>query len=183
MGIQALILICGVAMADNSSVSTKLFEKLDALGIDVTTYEHEPVFTVAESQALRDEMPGGHTKNLFLKDKKGRHFLLTVLEDAQIDLKTVHQKIGAQGRVSFGKPDALMEFLGVVPGAVTAFGIINDTQNNVTLFLDEKLMAHDLINGHPLRNNATTAIAPADLKRFIEATDHEVNIAALDEKT
>ena len=85
---------------------------LDSLGIAVKTRDHPPVFTVEESKALRDEIPGGHTKNLFLKDKKGRHFLLTVEEDAVIDLKTVHAKIGASGRVSFGKPEQLMEYLG-----------------------------------------------------------------------
>lgn len=161
--------------------SEDLFKFLDELNIEINNYEHEPVFTVAESQSLRDGMPGGHTKNLFLKDKKGRYFLLTVLEDAQVDLKKVHQKIGAQGRVSFGKPDALMEFLGVVPGAVTAFGVFNDTEKNVTLVLDQKLMAHDIINGHPLRNNATTAIAAADLCKFVEATGHDLHITQLDE--
>ena len=94
-----------------------LFAFLDALSIATTTHEHAPVFTVAESQALRDEIPGGHTKNLFLKDKKGRYFLLTVGEEAEIDLKRIHTRIGAQGRVSFGKPEALMALLGVVPGA------------------------------------------------------------------
>ena len=162
----------------NSDDLHKFFVELD---IEVKTHEHEPVFTVAESQSLRDGMPGAHTKNLFLKDKKGRYFLLTVLEDAAIDLKTVHQKIGAQGRVSFGKPEALMEFLGVVPGAVTAFGIFNDTDTNVTLVLDQKLMTHDTVNGHPLRNNATTAIAAADLVKFVEATGHELHVIELDE--
>lgn len=161
--------------------SDDLFKFLDELNIEIKNYEHEPVFTVAESQSLRDGIPGGHTKNLFLKDKKGRYFLLTVLEDAQIDLKTVHQKIGAQGRVSFGKPDALMDFLGVIPGAVTAFGVFNDTEKNVTLVLDQKLMAHDIINGHPLRNNATTSIAAADLCKFVEATGHDLHIIQLDE--
>lgn len=159
--------------------SDELFGFLSDLGIETKTYEHPPVFTVGESQSMRDEMPGGHTKNLFLKDKKGRYFLLTVLEDSQINLKTIHQKIGAQGRVSFGKPDALMDNLGVVPGAVTSFGLINDTAGNVTLFLDENLMQHETINAHPLRNDATTAIAGSDLKKFIEATGHEVNVVSL----
>lgn len=168
-------------MVQAPKTSDDLLSFFAQLDIAVKTYEHEPVFTVAESQSLRDGIPGGHTKNLFLKDKKGRYFLLTVLEDAQIDLKTVHQKIGAQGRVSFGKPDALMEYLGVVPGAVTAFGVFNDTENRVTLVLDQKLMAHSVINGHPLRNDATTAIAAADLMKFIEATGHDVHVLALDE--
>ncbi len=162
--------------------SDDLFHFLDELSIKHKTYDHPPVFTVGESQQLRDEMPGGHTKNLFLKDKKGRFFLLTVLEDAQINLKTIHQQIGAQGRVSFGKPDALMALLGVEPGSVTAFGIINDPENMVTLVLDQALMDHDIINCHPLRNNATTAIGRDDLIKFIQATGHEAICLPIDER-
>lgn len=156
-----------------------LFAFLDQLSIKTTTHEHAPVFTVAESQAVRDAIPGGHTKNLFLKDKKGRYFLLTVGEDAQIDLKRIHTLIGAQGRVSFGKPDALMDLLGVVPGAVTCFGVINDTENEVTLIFDEALVKNEIINGHPLRNDATTSIARDDLKRFVEATGRAFTILNL----
>ena len=152
---------------------------LDDLGIETVTKDHPPVFTVEESKALRDAMPGGHTKNLFLRDKKGRHFLLTVGEDASVNLKTIHTLIGASGRVSFGKPEQMMEYLGVTPGAVTALGIVNDTQNAVTLFFDEALMEHDVINAHPLTNDATTAIATADMIRFVEATGHAVNILKL----
>lgn len=159
-----------------------LFAFFDELGIAYKNHEHAPVFTVAESQSLRDEMPGGHTKNLFVKDKKGRYFLLTVGEDAIIDLKSIHQTIGAQGRVSFGKPEALMELLGVIPGAVTALGVINDTQNQVTLIFDEDLIAHDIINCHPLRNDATTAIASADLRRFVEATGHAYQVLKLSQQ-
>ncbi|MEM1377214.1 MAG: YbaK/EbsC family protein, partial [Pseudomonadota bacterium] len=100
-------------------------------------------------------------------------------EDAVIDLKTIHTIIGAQGRVSFGKPDALMEFLGVIPGAVTAFGVINDAENNVTLIFDEALMLHEVINCHPLRNDATTSIASSDMKQFVEATGHEYRVLKL----
>lgn len=156
-----------------------LFAYLDELGIAVTTKYHPPVFTVEESKALRDAIPGGHTKNLFLRDRKGRYFLLTVGEDAVIDLKTIHTVIGASGRVSFGKPEKLMEYLGVIPGAVTAFGVVNDTGNAVTLIFDEALMAHDVINAHPLTNDATTSIATADLKRFVEATGHTVHVLKL----
>lgn len=145
---------------------------LDSLGISHKTVDHEPVFTVAESVALRDEIPGGHTKNLFVKDKKDQYFLLTVEENAVVDLKTVHTVIGAASRVSFGKPEKLMEYLGVIPGSVTAFGAINDIGNNVTFVLDEELMRHELINGHPLANDATTSIGRDDLVRFIEATGH-----------
>lgn len=162
--------------------SDDLFAYLDELGISYTNREHAPVFTVAEAQQLRDGIAGGHTKNLFIKDKKGRYFLLTVGEDAEIDLKTIHQKIGAQGRVSFGKPDALMDYLGVVPGAVTAFGVFNDTGNNVTLIFDDVLMTHDVINAHPLRNDATVSIARDDLVAFVASLGRDVRIEALSER-
>ena len=149
-----------------------LFAFLDGLGIKHATKTHEPVFTVAESVALRDEIPGGHTKNLFLKDKKDNYFLLTVEEHAVVDLKTVHTLIGAASKVSFGKAEKLMEYLGVIPGAVTAFGVINDREGKVKIILDADLMRYDVINAHPLRNDATTSIASADLLRFIEATGH-----------
>ncbi len=149
-----------------------LFRFLDELGIGHTTKTHPPVFTVAESASLRDEIPGGHTKNLFVKDKKDNFFLLTVEENASVDLKTVHTIIGAASKVSFGKPEKLMEYLGVAPGSVTAFGAINDTGKNVTFILDSELMEHEVINCHPLSNDATTSIARDDLIRFMEATGH-----------
>ena len=151
----------------------ELFAFLDSLGIKHSTKDHAPVFTVAESVSLRDEIPGGHTKNLFVKDKKDQFFLLTVEEHASVDLKTVHTLIGAASKVSFGKPEKLMEYLGVIPGAVTAFGAINDTGGNVKVILDEALMTFDIVNCHPLSNDATTSIASKDLLRFMEATGHE----------
>lgn len=149
-----------------------LFAFLDSLDISHTTKEHEPVFTVAESQDLRDQIPGGHTKNLFVKDKKDQYFVLTVEEHAVVDLKTVHKVIGASSRVSFGRPEMMLEYLGVVPGSVTVFGAFCDTGNNVTFVLDEDLMKHEVINGHPLSNDATTSIGRNDLIRFLEATGH-----------
>jgi len=151
----------------------ELNEFLAELGIAVSTVRHPPLFTVADSQALRGEIHGGHTKNLFLKDKKDNYFLVTVGEEAVVDLKQIHQLIGAASRVSFGKPEMLMELLGVIPGAVTVFGLINDTQGKVKAVLDQELMNHDVINGHPLTNEATTSIAAADLIRFVEATGHD----------
>ena len=104
---------------------------------------------------------------------------MTVEEDAEIDLKSIHHKIGARGRVSFGKPEPLMDLLGVVPGAVTAFGAVNDTNGLVTVVLDAALMQHDVINAHPLRNDATTSIGRDDLVRFLESTGHTPLIVAL----
>lgn len=155
-----------------SRTRTELMAYLDGLGIETKTVDHPPLFTVEQSQALRGEIAGAHTKNLFVKDKKGRYFLLTVGEDAEVDLKIVHQRIGASGRVSFGKPDALWDLLGVQPGAVTAFGVFNDTGGQVTLVLDAALMQNDIVNCHPLTNEATTTIASRDLVRFAEATGH-----------
>ena len=151
----------------------ELFDFLSNLGIMVSTISHPPLYTIADSQALRGEISGGHTKNLFLKDKKDNFFLLTVGEGAEVDLKQVHRLIGAGSRVSFGKPEALMELLGVIPGAVTAFGLINDTRGVVKFVIDSALMKHETINAHPLTNDATTSIAAADLLRFVEATGHE----------
>ena len=151
----------------------ELNQFLADLGIAVSTVRHPPLYTVADSQALRGEIAGGHTKNLFLKDKKDNFFLVTVGEEAEVDLKQIHHLIGAAGRVSFGKPEMLMELLGVIPGAVTVFGLINDTAGRVKVFLDQELMDHAVINGHPLTNDATTSIAAADLVRFVEATGHD----------
>jgi Ala-tRNA(Pro) deacylase len=154
----------------------ELFAFLAELGIPVSTIRHPPLFTVADSQALRGEIAGGHTKNLFLKDKKDNFFLVTVGEEAVVDLKQIHHLIGASGKVSFGKPEMLMELLGVVPGAVTVFGVINDTAQKVKLILDEELMTHSLINAHPLTNEATTSIGAADLLKFVKATGHDAAI-------
>jgi Ala-tRNA(Pro) deacylase len=154
----------------------ELFAFLDSLGIRTTTHRHPPLYTVADSQALRGTIAGGHTKNLFLKDKKDNFFLLTVDEEAAVDLKQVHTLIGAASRVSFGRPEMLMELLGVAPGAVTVFGVVNDAGKRVKVVLDQALMQNATINAHPLTNEATTSIAAADLIRFIEATGHDAVI-------
>jgi Ala-tRNA(Pro) deacylase len=153
--------------------SDELLERLEAMGIEAKTHRHPPLFTVEESQALRGEIAGAHTKNLFVKDKKDAYFLLVVGEEAQVDLKQVHKLIGASSRVSFGKPEALMELLGVEPGSVTAFGIVNDTDKRVRIVFDEDLVAQEIINAHPLVNTATTSIASADLLRFVRQSGHE----------
>lgn len=149
-----------------------LFAYLDRLGIAHPTVSHPPLFTVEQSQALRGQLAGGHTKNLFLKDKKGDLYLVVAGEDAKIDLKSLHRLLGATGRFSFGSADLMTELLGVTPGSVTAFGVLNDTGLRVQVILDADLMAHDTINCHPLVNTMTTSIARDDLVRFLEATDH-----------
>lgn len=157
-----------------------LMEFFASQGIEVTTVDHEPVFTVAESGDLHERIAGGHTKNLFLKDKKGSLFLVVVLHDAIVDLKQIHTLIGAQGRVSFGKPDLLMEVLGVAPGSVTPFALINDRDaHRVSVVFDAAMMQHDVLNYHPLSNDATTSIARDDLLKFAQACGHEAKIIAV----
>ena len=155
-----------------------LFARLKALGIETTTRDHAPVHTVEEAQALRGEIPGGHCKNLFLKDDKGALWLIVCLEEAQIDLKAAPARIGSR-RLSFGKPELLMEVLGVAPGSVTPFGLINDAGTRVNVVLDATMMAHELLNYHPLENNATTTIRAADLLAFIRSCGHEPRIVAV----
>ena len=158
-----------------------LFTLLDRLGIAHRTVSHPPLFTVEESQALRGQIPGGHTKNLFLKDKKGALFLVTAPEDAMIELKSLHRLLGASGRFSFGTADLMRETLGIEPGSVTPFAAMNDSGRRVTVVLDTALMRHATINCHPLVNTMTTSLAREDLVRFLEATGHPPRIMAVAE--
>jgi len=150
----------------------QLFAALDALGIKHSTVKHPPVFTVEQAAALRGEVPGGHTKNLFLRDKKNALYLVVAEEDAAIDLKGLHRVLGASGRFSFGSADLLLEVWGVTPGSVTPFGAINDTEARVTVVLDAAMMEHETLNYHPLVNTMTTSIARDDLVKFLESTGH-----------
>jgi Ala-tRNA(Pro) deacylase len=144
---------------------------LDRIGVAHATHDHAPVFTVAESEGIKAAMPGGHSKNLFLKDKRGRIYLLSALAETKIDLTALAHLFHA-GRFSFGSADLLMEALGVHPGSVTAFALMNDKLGRVTFLLDEALLAHDPVNFHPLTNEATTAVSPAGLMTFLDATGH-----------
>src|ERR1043165_3220313 len=157
----------------------ELCAALDRLGIAHPTVSHPPLFTVEQSRSLRGSIAGGHTKNLFLRDKKGALFLVTALEDAAIELKSLHRRLDATGRFSFGSADLMMETLGVTPGAVTPFGAINDTAQQVTVVLDAELMAHAVINAHPLTNTMTTSIARNDLVKFLESTGHPPRIVGV----
>jgi Ala-tRNA(Pro) deacylase len=153
-----------------------LFAFLDRLGISHTTVRHPPLFTVEESRSLRGQIAGGHTKNLFLKDKRGALFLVATLEDAEIELKSLHRRLGASGRFSFGSADLMRATLGVEPGAVTPFGALNDTEGLVTVVLDAAMMTQETVNFHPLVNTMTTSIARDDLLRFLAATGHKARI-------
>ena len=141
---------------------------LDALGIEHSTVEHEAVFRVGEGEAIKAAIPGAHTKNLFLKDAKGRLWLVSALDFARIDLKRLPALIGS-ARLSFGAPDLLLETLGVTPGSVTAFALINDVQHKVTFVLDAALADADCVNFHPLTNTATTTISRTGLMKFLAA--------------
>ena len=156
-----------------------LFDLLDRLQIEHQTVEHEALFSVEQSQHLRGAIPGAHTKNLFLIDRKDRLFLVVAAEEAKIDLKSLHHKIGASGRLSFGKPGLLQETLGVTPGSVTPFGVINDREGRVSVVLDAALLKQSPINFHPLVNTMSTRIEAEKLLLFLEATGHKPLIAAL----
>ncbi len=156
----------------------KLLGRFAELGIEITITEHPPVFTVEEARALRGQIPGGHCKNLFLKDKKGVVWLVVTEEDAVIDLKSLPEKIGS-ARLSFGNAELMQELLGVTPGSVTPFGLISDDHNRVQVVLDRKMMDHEKLNYHPLSNDATMTIRSEDLVTFIRSCGHEPRIAQI----
>lgn len=173
---------------ESAAAEKKLFGFLEALGIETETHRHIPVFTVEEAQAARDGaggMAGGHAKSLFIRDKKKRRALVMVHEDRRVDLKSLASKL-EMGRVSFGSADSLKEMLGVIPGSVTPFALVNarteaGTGTPMIVAIDKTLMDQVPLWFHPLHNAATTSIAPADLMRFIEACGYTPKIIDLDE--
>jgi Ala-tRNA(Pro) deacylase len=158
-----------------------LFDLLEKLRIKTETHHHEAVFTVEESHKIKQSIPGGHTKNLFVKDKKGQYFLIVAEQCAVIPINRIHSAIGARSRLSFASADSLREYLGVEPGSVTAFAPMNDVRGIVKVIIDEPLLKHDLINCHPLTNTMTTTISKQDLLRFLEHVDHPPAITRLSE--
>jgi Ala-tRNA(Pro) deacylase len=167
-------------LADGTAplTSADLLARLETLGIAHRTVRHAPVYTVAESRELRADFPGGHSKNLFLRNKKGRMWLVTCLEDRDIDLKVLAERLGA-GRFSFASAERLMGYLGVVAGAVTPFAVVNDHGGVVHMVLDAGLLAHDPLHFHPLDNAMTTAISADGLLRFLEYANHAPQIEDL----
>jgi Ala-tRNA(Pro) deacylase len=157
-----------------------LFARLAELGIETNTVHHPPVFTVEEAKALRGELKGCHTKNLFLRNKKGTSMWLVVCpEDRAVDLKRLGMQIGGE-RFSFGSADRLMKYLGVIPGAVTPLAVVNDKHRKVRVVLDRNLLDAGALNFHPLDNGMTTTIRPDDFVRFLEAERHPPNIIRFD---
>ena len=169
-------------LADGSAPATpgELLVRLETLGIQSRTVAHQAVFTVEESKALRGELEGGHIKNLFLRNKKGAMWLVVCLEDRQIDLKALGERLGA-GRLSFGSAERLMRHLGVIPGAVTPFAAMNDKTGEVKVVVDAGVLAEAPVNAHPLTNDMTTALEPDDLLRFLEAEGHPAEILDFDQ--
>ncbi len=158
----------------------ELLKKLDSLGLAHHTVEHPPIFTVEEGAAIKAEMPGGHSKNLFLKDKKGNLALAVALSATKVDLVGLGKAIGAKGRFSFGKPDLMMEILGVTPGSVTPFCLINPASHHLQhVIFDKALFEHDPVWFHPLENTASTSIAPQDIIHFAESCGHTPKIIDL----
>jgi Ala-tRNA(Pro) deacylase len=157
----------------------QLLARLQELGIAHSSHRHDPVFTVEEAKRLRGELPGAHIKNLFLRNKKGRMWLVVLDEDRQVDLAALADRLGA-GRFSFGSPERLMAYLGVLPGAVTPLALINDRAGEVQPVIDAAILSKGPVNCHPLTNDMTTALAPADLMRFVEACGHRPDIVDFD---
>ena len=160
------------AMTTPPTSPDQLFAHLEALGIRTQTVKHPPVFTVEEAKALRGDLPGAHIKNLFLRNKKGEMWLVVAEESRAIDLKVLGARLDA-GRLSFGSPERLMTHLGVAPGAVTPFALINDRLGQVRVAIDRAVLEADPVNCHPLTNDMTTAIAPQDLLTFLERSGHK----------
>ncbi len=158
----------------------ELLAVLDDLGITQTTHHHRPVFTVEDGNDIKAKLPGGHTKNLFLKDKAGELYLISALGETQIPVNQLHKHWGCK-RLSFGKPDLLLAHLGVTPGSVSVFCVINDPDQSVKLVLDKALFDHDLVNFHPLDNAATTAISPDDMVKFCRHFGHDPEIVDFSE--
>jgi len=150
-----------------------LFALLDRLGIRTETFTHDKVFTVADSARVKADMPGGHTKNLFMKDKAGQLVLVCALHSTVLPLNQLHRELGCQ-RLSFTDAPLLWEALGVTPGSVTGFAVMHDTGGKVRLVADQALLAHETLNFHPLRCDMTTAISRTDFLGFAAATGHTV---------
>ena len=145
-----------------------LLRFLAAIGVDAETHDHPAVFTVGEGDAIKAAIPGAHTKNLFLKDSRDQLWLISAEGHTAIDLKRLHAVIGS-GRLSFARAELMEAILGVTPGAVTAFGLINDVDRRVRFVLDWSLAEADVVNFHPLTNTATTTVSGAGLRRFLSA--------------
>ena len=150
----------------------ELFAFLNHLRIEHFTVEHPPFFTMGDGDLWHGKIPGMRCKNLFLKDKRGKIWLALVPGDKRVDLAKL-EKWGNAPKLSFGKPELLLEVLGLRPGSVTPFGLLNDTARKVTLIIDEDVHASEWVNFHPLHNAASTALRTEDLLRFVRTLGYE----------
>jgi Ala-tRNA(Pro) deacylase len=155
-----------------TATAEELFAFLDQLGIEHSTLTHPPIFTVAEGREWHDKIPGLHCKNLFLRDRKDKIWLVVMPGDKRADLNRLEKRINA-ARLSFGKPELLLDVLGLTQGSVTPFGLINDRRRLVTVVVDEDLPNSEWVNFHPLHNAASTTLRSADLLRFMSALGFE----------
>ena len=151
-----------------------LYELLKANKIEFKIFDHEPLYTVEDSKNLRGKIDGAHSKNLFLRDQKKNFFLLSLLEDVQIDLKKITEPLNSK-KLSFAQPNYLKELMNIEPGSVSPFGLINDTEKKITFFLDQNFLDYEYVNFHPLSNTATVQIKPKELCSFIESNHKSVN--------
>ncbi|MBX2884736.1 MAG: prolyl-tRNA synthetase associated domain-containing protein [Granulosicoccus sp.] len=168
-------LVDGSAPATPADVQARLTH----LGIEFETKEHPPMYTVADSQKFREGVPGGYSKNLFLRNKKGRMWLVTLLEDREVDLRKLGESIGA-GRVSFASTTRLMQYLGVIPGSVTPLAVINDIRGQVTAVIDEDLLALSPVHFHPCVNTMTTSMQPSGLLAYMQYCNHDPALISAD---
>ena len=157
-----------------SSVEFRIFNSLNKLKCDYHIHEHPALKTVEDSKILRGIMEGGHSKNLFLRDKKKNNYLITTCEDQKIDLKDLEKKLGIS-RLSFGSPERLYEFLGVKPGSVSPLALINDRYNKVSFHIDKNLLNETILNFHPLTNNLTISLRTKDFERFLQSIKRAYN--------
>ena len=157
----------------------ELMDLLAGLGIEAEVTDHPAVFTVEEAQLHTGHLPGGHCKNLFLKDKKGKLYLLVCLDEQVVRINAVQKQLGA-ARLSFGNAELLLEKLGVTPGSVTPLALINDEAREVQPVLDARMLAQELVNYHPLTNEATVTIRSADLKRLLAHWGYQPIVIDLD---
>tara|TARA_Y100000741_G_scaffold361751_1_gene346280 strand:+ start:618 stop:1133 length:516 start_codon:yes stop_codon:yes gene_type:complete len=156
-----------------------LLELLRAKGLDFQIHDHKPLFTVEDSEKLRGEIDGSHTKNLFLKNKKNKFFLFSCDENAQIDLKRFSKSIDAKN-LSFANEMYLQKYLGIRPGSVSPYSLLNDRKNEVSFYLDEKLARSNVVNFHPLINTTTITIKTKEFIGFILENKKKINIFSLD---
>ena len=159
-------------MNDHFETPESLLAHLDGLGIDHTTIDHPPVYTVEEAKRLRGTLPGANCKSLFLKNKKGQMWLVVVGEDHRVNLDLLGAALGSK-RLSFASEQRLMDHLGVIPGAVSPLAVVNDRSHVVTVVLFRDILEHNVLNFHPLVNYRTTTLSTADFLRFLASTKHE----------